>query len=73
MAVPNFPSAQFCRSIVRFLDTIGYDDSNLTREERISGLREVQSKTAEYFAQPLPRETLEDVHPARIATVSRAI
>lgn len=73
MAVPNFPSAQFCRSIVRFLDTIGYDDSNLTREERISGLREVHSKTAEYFAQPLPRETLKGVHPARIATVCRTI
>ncbi|KAI7773148.1 Trichodiene synthase [Diaporthe eres] len=60
-------------SIVRFLDTIAYDDSNLTREERVSGLREVHSKTAEYFAQPLPRQTLKDVHPARIATVSRTI
>lgn len=73
MAVPNFPLAQFCRSIVRFLDTIEYDDSNLTREERISGLREVHARTAEYFAQPLPRETLRDVDPARIATVSRTI
>lgn len=73
MAVPNFPLAQFCRSIVRFLDTIEYDDSNLAREERISGLREVHSRTAEYFAQPLPREMLKDVDPARIATVSRTI
>lgn len=73
MAVPNFPTAHFCRSIVRFLDIIEYDDSNLTREERIVGLREVHSKTAEYFAQPLPRETLKDVHPARIATVCRTI
>lgn len=71
MTPPNFPLAQFCRSIVRFLDAIRYDDSNLTREERISGLREVHSKTAEYFSQPLPRETLKDAHPARIATVCR--
>lgn len=73
MAVPNFPTAHFCKSIVRFLDLIEYDDSNLTREERIEGLREVHSKTAEYFAQPLPRETLKNVHPARIATVCRTI
>jgi trichodiene synthase len=73
MAVPNFPTAHFCKSIVRSLDTIEYDDFNLMREERILALREVHSKTAEYFAQLLPRETLKDVHPARIATVCRTV
>ncbi|KAG6356488.1 hypothetical protein INS49_015876 [Diaporthe citri] len=36
-------------------------------------LQVLHSKTAEYFAQPLPRETLKDVYPARIAAVSRTI
>lgn len=63
----------FCRSIVRFLDIIEYDDYNLAHDERISALREVHSKTAEYFAQPLARETLKDAHRARIATVCRTI
>lgn len=60
-------------SIVRFLDALEYDDYNLTRDERIEGLRYVHSKTAEYFTLPLPRETLKSVDPARIAAVTRTI
>lgn len=70
----SFPKAQFCNPITRrFLDTIEYDDNNLTREERISGLREVHAKTADYFTQPLPREALEDIHPVRTPTVCHTI
>ncbi|EXJ89683.1 trichodiene synthase (TRI5) [Capronia epimyces CBS 606.96] len=70
---PTFPSEQFCRSVVRFLDALEYEDDNLTLDERVQGLRYVHSKTAEYFTQALPRETLKRVHPERIAAVTRTI
>ncbi|KAF2140917.1 uncharacterized protein K452DRAFT_272633 [Aplosporella prunicola CBS 121167] len=73
MTTPNFPTDQFCRSMVRFLDALEYEDDNLTHAERVEGLRYVHSRTVAYFNQPLPRETLKGVNPARITAVSRTI
>ncbi|RHZ55174.1 uncharacterized protein CDV56_107648 [Aspergillus thermomutatus] len=73
MVTERFPADLFCRSIVRFLDAIDYHDDNLTRDERVQGLRHVHSKTAEYFAQPLPKAILRSVSPVRIAAVTRTI
>lgn len=73
MDTETFPSDLFCRAMVRFLDALEYDDDNLTHDERVEGLRYVHSRTAAYFTQPLPRETLTRVDPARIAAVTRTI
>ncbi|KAL2819599.1 Trichodiene synthase [Aspergillus cavernicola] len=73
MHMNTFPEENYCRSIVRFLDAIRYEDDNLTHDERVEGLRHVHSKTAKYFTEPLPRSVLEGVAPRRIAAVTRTI
>ena len=69
----SFPTEVFCSSIVRFLDALDYDDHNLTLGERVGHLRYVYSRTAAYFNEPLPRETLKLVDPRRIEAVTRTI
>lgn len=73
MPASTFPTDAFCSSIVRLLDGLKYDDYNLTHDERIEGLRHVHAKTAAYFKEPLPRETLKNINPKRIAAVTRTI
>lgn len=67
----QFPSKTYSHSVVRFLDAIEYKDDNLTCDQRVECLRYVHSKTAEHFAQPLPRTILKSVEPVRLAAVLR--
>ncbi|RJE19855.1 hypothetical protein PHISCL_07811 [Aspergillus sclerotialis] len=71
MNTEQFPSATYCRAIVRFLDGIKHKDDNLTSDQRVDCLRHVHSITAEYFTKPLPRTILKNVEPVRLASVLR--
>ncbi|KAL0264057.1 hypothetical protein SLS55_000001 [Diplodia seriata] len=72
MTDARFPLDLFCRSMVRFLEAIEYDDNNYsTRDERAKVLRDVYLKTMGFFYQPVPRATLKHVDPARILAAAR--
>ncbi|KAJ6007935.1 nonribosomal peptide synthase [Penicillium herquei] len=52
MTIQVFPTGYYVNSIVRFLDTIDYNDTNYTTEERIAKLAYAYTKTAKHFAHP---------------------
>ena len=54
-----FPIECFLETMVRFLDTINYHDTNYTYEERVNNLHYAYSKTAAHFAQSLQQSTLK--------------
>lgn len=60
-----FPTEYYLENLVRLCDTIEYNDSNYTREQRIDNLHYAYSKTAAHFAQPLQQKLLK-VSPKRL-------
>lgn len=73
MVSSEFPTEQYCSSIVRFLKAVDYNDTNLTSAERIDALHFVYVKTVEWFNQPLQVQTLKTVDRRRIEQVARTI
>lgn len=65
MTEKAFPIECYLETMVRFLDTINYHDTNYTYEERVNNLHYAYSKTAAHFAQPLQQSTLK-VSPKRL-------
>jgi trichodiene synthase len=70
MASPQFPIESFVGSLVEFLDTIKYEDSNFDRQERLALLQHVYARTAAHFAQPHQQKSI-DVKPAKLEAVMR--
>ncbi|KAJ5425287.1 hypothetical protein N7465_000357 [Penicillium sp. CMV-2018d] len=50
MTSQGFPTDYYINSVVRFLDTIQYNDTNYAPEERLAKLHYVYTKTAKHFA-----------------------
>lgn len=59
MAEKAFPTECYLETIVRFLDTISYNDTNYTHEERVRNLQYAYSKAAEHFAQPVQQRLIK--------------
>ena len=58
MAEKTFPTERYLEVMVRFLDTIRYNDTNFTHEDRVRSLHYAYSKAAEHFAQPLQQRQI---------------
>ena len=65
MTDKTFPVKYYLETVVRFLDTMNYHDTNYTHNERVNNLHYAYSKTAAHFAQPLQQSTLK-VSPKRL-------
>ena len=59
MAEKTFPTQRYLENMARFLDTIRYNDTNYTHEERVRNLKYVYSKAAKHFAQPVQQRLIE--------------
>ena len=59
MTEKTFPAECYLDTMVRFLDTISYNDTNYTHEERVRNLHYAYSKTAEHFAQPVQQRLIK--------------
>ncbi|KAN0068497.1 Trichodiene synthase [Elaphomyces granulatus] len=70
MANKPFPAEKYMTALVRFFETIKYQDDNYDREQRVSNLRYVYSETARHFAQPAEQAVL-NVKPKRFEAVMR--
>lgn len=46
------PFAQYVEGIVRLLDSVSYNDTNYTSDERLTRLKNVYAATAQFFADP---------------------
>lgn len=55
----HFPRATYMEAMVRLLDTVSYNDENLTDAERVECLKYCYAKAAEHFAQPHVQEALK--------------
>ncbi|KAI4723537.1 hypothetical protein E4T48_00002 [Aureobasidium sp. EXF-10727] len=55
----EFPLSTYLKTMVEFLDIIGYEDNNYTTGARKDALSFVYTKTAEHFAQPLQQRLLK--------------
>lgn len=54
-----FPTHTYQNAVLRFLDTISYNDTNFTREERIKALHYAYTATAKHFAQPVQQQLIQ--------------
>ncbi|KAJ5273266.1 nonribosomal peptide synthase [Penicillium angulare] len=52
MSSEQFPTDFYIDSVVRFLDTVKFNDTNHTAEERIAKLRYAYTKAATHFSHP---------------------
>ena len=59
MADKAFPTVCYLETMVRFLDTISYNDTNYTHEERVRNLHYAYYKAAEHFAQPVQQRLIK--------------
>ncbi|EMC91673.1 hypothetical protein BAUCODRAFT_27945 [Baudoinia panamericana UAMH 10762] len=73
MAIKDFPFEAYCRSIVRFLDALDYQDDNLTHEQREADLQYVHNQAAAWFEQHSLQTALRNVNPKHIAACTRTI
>ena len=64
----DFPLDHYLSALVRFLDTVPYQDDNYSRSERLKILRDVYNGTAKHFAQPTQQDALQ-VHPKKMAVI----
>ncbi|KAI1261748.1 Trichodiene synthase [Xylariaceae sp. FL1019] len=68
----DFPKEYFISTIVRLLDTMKYDDTNYSDEDRIQNLRYAYGEAAKHFAQPHVQK-LVDMHPKKTEAGLRTI
>lgn len=59
MAEKAFPTDFYLESMVHFLDTISYNDTNYKHEERVRNLHYAYSKAVAHFAQPVQQRLLK--------------
>lgn len=59
MANQEFPTDYYIKALTRFLDTIDYNDTNFTHEERVRNLHYAYSKAAAHFAQPVQQKHIK--------------
>ncbi|KAJ5593218.1 hypothetical protein N7537_010122 [Penicillium hordei] len=72
MATQRFPTDNYSNSVVQFLDTIQYNDTNYTREERLAKLHYVYTKTAKHFAH-YDRQKQIKVSPSNLQPLLQAM
>lgn len=66
----DFPMDVYVETLVKFLDTIQYDDNNYEDVERLAHLRYVYAETAQHFDQPLQRASIT-IKPAHLQAAMR--
>jgi trichodiene synthase len=66
----QFPLEEYIAALVKFLDTIDYQDENFSHEERVKSLRYVYYHTAKHFDQPVEKAALK-VSSKRLQAVMR--
>lgn len=67
----SFPLKSYLTVQVRFLDAIQYCDTSYSREDRLALLRDVYSKTAQHFACPEQRASLNGISDRQLDVIMR--
>lgn len=69
--IQSFPLKSYLAVQVRFLDAIQYCDTSYSRQDRLALLRDVYSKTAQHFACPEQRASLNSVSDRQLDVIMR--